>query len=760
MHPLLGHCTRSEPERIVFEAIYNAARLWPLAEHIVAGTPVLPGTAYIEIARAALAHTDSGKGVVLENVAFLAPLTVAFATRRAIRTTLTRTDDRLTTIEVASTAEGMDEAVVHFRASAVVQAPLPAAVLADWPGGEKVKQDALVAQAGVVEFGPRWQSLTEVSVSSNSARATLSLGERWVDDLATWQAHPALLDMAATIGLHLLDSEIRAQHIYVPASIDRVTCLQTLPQNLVVQAQLVDHEEGHSARFDVVIADEMGRPVMTLTGFTMRAISRAGFGADASDPDEANSIVGRLLGAGIRVVEGPDVIAHALSHMGPRLVVSSIALDALDKLYRERLGPGPRGAKGAGGETGKTLTRARMSPSEAKVAELFSELLGIDDVDLDDEFLALGGHSLAAVRLFAAIRRQLGVDLGIATLFTAPSVRALAAQIDEQRGDSPLPTDETGRAKDATGGAAAPATTQARKRETAASRTIKRRWQPLVRIAKGKPGHPAVYWIHGAMGNVVSIKPLADQIGQTYPVFGLQAQGIDGRLPPLEKVEDMAMSYVAAIREIDPDGPYCLLGYSGGGVIGYEMARQFAMDGQSVPLLAMIDTLAPTHAQSASIADWLRFAYREGLDRFTEQVKNSWSLRLYQFTRRFNTQPGDAQSVDKLIANSELVFDAYVRAQSHYYTLPYDGDILLFRAKRGGIPFQLAGPTLGWDDHVGRRVEVVEIDGTHESVIEPPAVHGIGDKLREKLEALAKPGIVAGDQGSPAFAMPTMLAAK
>ncbi|MEZ5853679.1 MAG: thioesterase domain-containing protein [Hyphomicrobiaceae bacterium] len=279
-----------------------------------------------------------------------------------------------------------------------------------------------------------------------------------------------------------------------------------------------------------------------------------------------------------------------------------------------------------------------------------------------------------------------------------------------------------------------------------------------------KPGKPAIYWIHGAMGNVVSIKPLADQLGETYPIYGLQAQGIDGKLPPLEKVEDMAMSYVAAIRDVDPEGPYCLLGYSGGGVIGYEMARQLGMDGQSVAVLAMIDTLAPTHAHGASLADWLRFAYREGLDRFAEQIRNSWSLRLNQFTRRFNTQPGEAETVEQLIANSALVFDAYVRAQSYYHTLPYDGDVLLFRAKRGGIPFQLAGPTLGWDDHVGDRVEVVEIDGTHETVIEPPAVHGIGDKLREKMEALERRSAAAAADGSAPGALPasapTLLAAK
>ncbi|MEZ5853680.1 MAG: SDR family NAD(P)-dependent oxidoreductase [Hyphomicrobiaceae bacterium] len=434
IHPLLGRCTRSEPDKVVFEAIYNAARIWTLSEHSVAGTPVLPGTAYIEIARAALAHTSARKGMVLEDVEFVSPLTVAFATRRHVQTTLTHDDNDCTTIEVSSLDEGSNAATVHFRARAVSKASTAVAILADWAGGQEVARGDLIVQQDAVEFGPRWQSLTSVSVAEGTIRATVELDERWRDDLAIWQAHPALVDMAATVGLHLLDRDARRRGLYVPAAIDRVSCLHPVPQKLIVEARLVGREGDASADFDVVIADEAMRPVMTFSGFRMRAVPRSGFAAAASSTSDQNNIVGRMLAAGLRAVDGPEVISHALAHGGSRLVVSSIGLSTLDSVYRERLGPGPRGAKTAAAEGPSSRSQSTMSPTEAKIAALFSELLGIEDVQLDDEFLALGGHSLAAVRLFAAIRRQLGVDLGIATLFTAPSVRALAAQIDEQRG--------------------------------------------------------------------------------------------------------------------------------------------------------------------------------------------------------------------------------------------------------------------------------------------------------------------------------------
>src|SRR5205085_12495543 len=70
-----------------------------------------------------------------------------------------------------------------------------------------------------------------------------------------------------------------------------------------------------------------------------------------------------------------------------------------------------------------------LNPVEAMLAEVWRELLGIDDVAPDDDFFALGGHSLAAVRLFARIRKQYSVDLPLATLFQAPTLGALAALV-------------------------------------------------------------------------------------------------------------------------------------------------------------------------------------------------------------------------------------------------------------------------------------------------------------------------------------------
>ena len=373
-----------------------------------------------------------------------------------------------------------------------------------------------------------------------------------------------------------------------------------------------------------------------------------------------------------------------------------------------------------------------MTGTEQKIAAMFVELLGISDVGPDDEFLARGGHSLGAVRLFAKIRKQTGVDLGIATLFQAPSVRKLAELIDTSGGDATRIGSST-------------ATAPPQVVQTAASiRSISfvdnqqtsPGWTPLIRISQGQPGNRPLFWIHGAAGNVVSINPLADHLRHQHPLFGLQAHGVDGRRLPMEKIEEMAASYVAALRAVDPGGPYCLLGYSGGGVIAYEMAQQITASGQQVALLAMIDTLAPSSSGGASIMDWVKYGWQWGLAKVTLQARSGMRQRVDRLANRWFPASFDGRTMDPILVNADRVFASYLRAQGRYYTLPYPGEILLFRAKNAGVGFYAAGNMLGWGEYVENRVEVHEIDASHETIIHKPYIDEIAVVLDSKLERI------------------------
>ena len=95
-------------------------------------------------------------------------------------------------------------------------------------------------------------------------------------------------------------------------------------------------------------------------------------------------------------------------------------------------------------------------------------------------------------------------------------------------------------------------------------------WSPLVPIQPHGTRTP-FFCVHAVGGNVLSYAELARRLGTDQPFYGLQSQGIDGRLPPLESLPEMAALYVQAVRTVQPHGPYRLGGWSMGGVIAYEM---------------------------------------------------------------------------------------------------------------------------------------------------------------------------------------------
>jgi thioesterase domain-containing protein len=114
-------------------------------------------------------------------------------------------------------------------------------------------------------------------------------------------------------------------------------------------------------------------------------------------------------------------------------------------------------------------------------------------------------------------------------------------------------------------------------------------FRALVAVQRGGDRLP-FFCVHGAGGNVLNFRDLARAMHPEQPFYGVQASGIDGVSPPHETIEEMAEAYVAEIRELQPGGPYLLGGYSGGGIVAFEMARRLTALGQEVGLLAFIDT--------------------------------------------------------------------------------------------------------------------------------------------------------------------------
>src|SRR5690606_36756906 len=161
---------------------------------------------------------------------------------------------------------------------------------------------------------------------------------------------------------------------------------------------------------------------------------------------------------------------------------------------------------------------------EEKIAQFWSELLGVRQPDPDADFFDLGGHSLDAVRLFAKIRKEYATDLPLATLFQAPTLRLLANMVI-QKGN--LDVADT-----------APA-----------------------------PGVEPLYLVHGAGGYVLNVRALSGYLDTRLTFYALRALGSDCGTEIHETIEVMAACCVCAVLNNQPEGPYNLAGYSGGGVI-------------------------------------------------------------------------------------------------------------------------------------------------------------------------------------------------
>ena len=205
----------------------------------------------------------------------------------------------------------------------------------------------------------------------------------------------------------------------------------------------------------------------------------------------------------------------------------------------------------------------RWTPLEREIAELWSRMLGIaaSGVGRDDDFFLLGGDSLQAYELFAALRERYDVRLGLGRLFDdAATVPGMARLVESGR------------------------------RRAAGPRSGRR----LVRISDGGE-RPPLFAIPGSGGNPVGYVHLGRLLAGGQPLIGIESRGIDGSTAPLYRVEDIAADNLVEVRRVQSAGPYFLAGACYGARVAYEMARQLEAAGERVGLLLMLDPSSPFH---------------------------------------------------------------------------------------------------------------------------------------------------------------------
>ncbi|MEP7010524.1 MAG: amino acid adenylation domain-containing protein [Acidobacteriota bacterium] len=412
------------------------------------------------------------------------------------------------------------------------------------------------------------------------------------------------------------------------------------------------------------------------------------------------------------------LVPHLRAFLGERLpdhMVPSVfsLLDALPltpnrKVDRRALVP-PDTARP---RVGAAYAAPRNSTEEA-LAAIWSQVLEVDRIGVHDNFFELGGHSLLAVRLFAGIRLGLGRDLPLAAIFRAPTIAQLAAALGE------------GGEADGPGSMAHGA---------------------LVGLSTGGSRRP-FFFVHPVGGGVFCYTELARALGPDQPVYGLQSP--EGDDEATATLEEMAARYLAALRAVQPEGPYRLGGWSMGGVVAYEIARQLVARGEAVEQLAVLDVFAPGRGfgrpggpespvvdnaravNEATLRAWFArdLAGLLGKPLPAELADLSADAPLseaFARARDLGILPND---LDFTVAARRFdLFRANLRLIEHYAARPYPGRIRLFRA--AGSHFDdPEDSTLGWAALAAGGVELHRLPGDHWGMVRRPAVEAIAAAL-------------------------------
>ena len=704
---LLGLRTDQADGSIRFETVIDPDHDWRVTEHVVAGQPVLPGSGYVEMAYAAALAVLGQVAFEVQSLSLAVPMVFAKGLPRRVSVQLAPVHNGFELL-IESTANPAEAPLEHARAQIRLaryedrERPAglsDAAPVALAPRSGHAPQEVLIA------FGPRWKNVGRVTLAEDIAEGVFDLAPAFASDLADHPLHPALLDMAATVGLHVLADAGAGDVVYVPMSVERIRVLHPLPMNVVARARRVTGEAGKFAAFDVVISTPDGIDVMIIEHLAMRAVA----GGALQAAPLAASLTDQLLATGIRATEAGELLARVFAHSGRALVASPVPLDLVRLAMTDSARPLPPVKKRAGG-SGGTIA----DPVSTRVAAIWGEILGIEAVGAEDDFFALGGHSLNAVRMFGRIRKEFGQNLPLATLFEAPTVQSLSALISARLGVVPV---------------AEPGTAP-----TPAAAPLAFEWSPLVTISKGTQDIRPLYCVHGAGGNVLNFRALAGYLDPRIPFVGVRALGSDGGVEVDATIPAMAARYVEAMRQRQPHGPYRLAGYSGGGVIAFEMAQQVLALGEDVDHLVFLDSLAPQIArQGMTLAQKLWAARHWDME---------FALGWFQRRGRKDNAHNASAEIARLLASGAPLPDdligprmteVYSRAQWQYEPASYGGPVTIFKAHKAQTLFLHAGAQLGWQGILTAQVSIHTIECDHFSMMSGEAVAEIGALLNRQL---------------------------
>ena len=356
---------------------------------------------------------------------------------------------------------------------------------------------------------------------------------------------------------------------------------------------------------------------------------------------------------------------------------------------------------------------------EKILTDIWEEILGVHNITNSDDFFALGGHSLVAIRLFTRIEECFGKRLPLSTLLSSPTIEQLAELIVK---DDFTPS-----------------------------------WKSLVKIHMEGNKKP-LYLIHSEGGNVLEYYKLVEYLNKERPFYGLQAVGLEGKEIVFLSIEDMARHYITEIKETQPQGPYLIAGFCLGGLIAAEMTKQMEANGDRIAFLGMINTYEPSYLnRDVHRINKIQKIIYKLLERIELEIDNLSVLDLkekisYMADRfrqiglicrisyeDFMQTAAGIIHLKKYHHSRRYILEKIRQAQSkaffEYKPSLVKSKITLFRVSRQPRSL-IRDEALGWSNYSENGVVSFEIPAFHKNIMKEPNVKTLADKMQECLNGI------------------------
>lgn len=329
---------------------------------------------------------------------------------------------------------------------------------------------------------------------------------------------------------------------------------------------------------------------------------------------------------------------------------------------------------------------------EREVLRIFSQVLNVPRLSINDDFFDLGGHSLNALRVISMVNTQFSLDFPVRVLFQAQTPAAIARLIEARL----------------------------------ENQSSLEQWSALIPIQPNGTRSP-LFCIARPNVNALGYLFLSRQLNHDQPAYGLQKQMAED--PEIDFTQEQyattAAEYIQAIRSVQPVGPYCLIGQCQGAYIAFEMTRQLEAGGEQVSLLGMLDVWPEENTRHK----WVFLAHLF-LARCLEQLRRRRSDSGSQ-DGHLPPAPRELWDSVETSATGHRMWQKYWPGAS-FNPPTVHAPITVFRVHAQSL-YRIRDEALGWAKWTTGGVAVVRIPGTHLTFLREPHVNALARALTRRL---------------------------